>query len=429
MRLALFLLLLLLPCTSFGGTLFTLIELAVKNNPEVKRALEEEKISELQYKEAVADFLPKVSLQYVKTSLSDVPAYSMALSGFPPARFNILEDNFYELKVNLTQPLFTGGRLLFGVKMKKEFKTASFFRFKETVLKVVTEVKKDYYTLLEANSALKIAEKTLSAIKEHYRTVKAFYDEGIVPRRDLLEATFKLKEAEENLEKAKSFYRKALEKLKKDTGYAVKEVPLDEGELSYVPVKLSEKELLTLAFRNRPIIKAVEAVERGTNYGVKVAYSRFLPELLLQASYDRTDRYPGIGNFDSTSVSLVFNFPIFEGGKRFLAVKEAKAKKRQAELSIKKIKDSVRLQVVSAFSTLKATEARIASAKAMVESARELLRVSKERYRERVGTSTEVVDAIAYLAKAEGLLNSALADYNRALADLEYAVGTTLRPE
>jgi outer membrane protein TolC len=62
----------------------------------------------------------------------------------------------------------------------------------------------------------------------------------------------------------------------------------------------------------------------------------------------------------------------------------------------------------------------------MVKDAQELLKTSKERYREHVGTSTEVVDAIAYLARAKGFLNSALADYNRALADLEYATGLTL---
>jgi len=62
----------------------------------------------------------------------------------------------------------------------------------------------------------------------------------------------------------------------------------------------------------------------------------------------------------------------------------------------------------------------------MVEEARELLRDSRERYREHVGTSTEVVDAIAYLYNARRALNSALSDYNIALSKLEYAVGKRL---
>jgi outer membrane protein TolC len=40
-----------------------------------------------------------------------------------------------------------------------------------------------------------------------------------------------------------------------------------------------------------------------------------------------------------------------------------------------------------------------------------------------VGTSTEVVDAIAYLQQAESSLASAAADYYKALYRLRYAVG------
>ena len=428
MRFLVFLLAFLTPFVVRADTLSTIIEAALKNNPEVKAALEEEKISELQYREAVADFLPEVNLQYTRTSLSDVPTYSMTVpsAGLPPMRFEIMEDNFYDFKLSLKQPLFTGGRLFYGVKLRKELKTATFYRFRETVLKVVTEVKKDYYSFLEAKSAVEIAEKTLEAVKEHYKMVKAFYDEGIVPRRDLLEATFKMREAEENLERAKSAYRKILEKLRKDTGYSVKDIPTDGEELDYIPVKLSEEELINLALKNRPIIRVFEATKKGANYGVKLAYSQFLPAVFLGFSYDRTNQYPGIGTFSSSAVSISVNFPIFQGGKRFWKLREAKSKKRQVEISLEEAKHAVRLQVVAALSSLRAAEARIETAKAMVKDAQELLKTSKERYREHVGTSTEVVDAIAYLARAKGFLNSALADYNRALADLEYATGLTL---
>ncbi|TCK06447.1 TolC family protein [Phorcysia thermohydrogeniphila] len=427
MRFLAFLLAFLVPFTVKADTLSTIVKAALENNPEIKRALEEERISELQYREAIANFLPDISLQYTRTSLSDVPGYSMAFPGLPATRFEILESSFYEFKLSLRQPLFTGGRLSFGVKLRKELKTATFYRFKETVLKVLTEVKKDYYSLLEAKSAVEIAEKILESAKEHYKTVKAFYDEGVVPRRDLLEAAFKVKEAEENLERAKSAYRKTLEKLKKDTGYSLENIPLDGEKLDYVPVKLSEEELIDLALENRPIIKALQATKKGADYGVKLTYSQFLPAVFLSFSYDRTDQYPGIGTFDASAVSVLVNFPIFQGGKRFWKLKEAKSKKRQVELSLEETKHAVRLQVVAALSSLKAAKARVEAAEAMVEDAKELLKTSRERYREHVGTSTEVVDAIAYLARAEGFLNSALADYNRALAELEYATGVTLK--
>ena len=423
----LLLLMVLIPSLSMAETvkdLKSLLKIAVENNPEIKISKKEREISNYQFKEAVGRFLPTVKFQYTKTSLSDVPAYTMSLPGLSPMEFSIMEKNFYTLNLNLTQPLFTGGKLTYNLKMKEELKTASFYQFQETVLKVLTEIKKDYYTLSEAKSAVEIAESYLKAVKEHLKDVKAFFDEGIVPRRDFLEAEVRVRDAEEQLENAKRAYRVALEKLRSDAGRSDIEVKV--GELKYLHSNFTEKELLKAAFENRPLLKYLEKLKKGANYGVKLSYSQFLPNVVLSLSYDRTDQYPMNGNFDRTAVGIAVQFPIFEGAQRFWKVKEAKAQKAKAELSIKKAKDLVRLQVISAYTALKAAEARIRTAKKMVEEAEELLRDSRERYREHVGTSTEVTDAIAYYVKAKGYLNSALADYNRALADLEYAVGKSL---
>jgi outer membrane protein TolC len=308
--------------------------------------------------------------------------------------------------------------------MKEEFKTASFYQFQETVLKVLTEIKKDYYTLSEAKSAVEIAESYLKTARKHLKDVKAFFDEGIVPRRDFLEAEVRVRDAEEQFENAKRAYRVALEKLKKDLGK--EDIEIKEGKLNYVPLNLKEEKLLNLAFKNRSLLKYLEKLKKGADYGVKLSYSMFLPDIVLSLSYDRTDQYSLNGNFDRTAVGIAVQFPIFEGAQRFWKVKKAKAQRGKAEFSIKKAEDLVRLQVISACTAIRTAEARIKTAKMMVEEAEELLKDSKERYREHVGTSTEVTDAIAYYVKAKGYLNSALADYNRALADLEYAIGVSI---
>ncbi|WP_163327822.1 TolC family protein [Desulfurobacterium thermolithotrophum] len=423
----LILLIALIPSLSMAKTvsdLKSLLEIAIKNNPEIKLSGKEKEISNYQFKEAIGNFLPKVKLQYTKTFLSDVPTYKMALQGLPSTKFSVMEKNFYTLNLSLTQPLFTGGKLTYNLKMKEELKTVSFYQFQETVLKVLTNVKKDYYNLSEAKSAVEIAESYLQAAKRHLKDVKAFFDEGIVPKRDLLEAKVRVRDAEEQLEKARRTYKVALEKLKNDVG--INDIEIKVEKLEYLPVNLTEKELLHLAFENRPLLKYLRSLKKSTDYAVKLSYSQFLPNIVLNLSYDRTNQYPMNGNFDNTAVGITIQLPIFEGIQRFWKVKEAKTQKAKAEISIKKAKDLIKLQVISAYTALKAAEARIKTAKIMVEEAKELLRDSEERYKEHVGTSTEVTDAIAYYVKAKGYLNSALADYNRALADLEYAVGKSM---
>jgi len=396
----------------------------LKNSKEIQKARSEYRISDLLYREAVSAYFPTINLFYSRTNLSEVPNYSFSLPGAPPATFSLFNDSYYQFGVKLNQPLFTGGQITYSVKLRNKQKKATYYLFKETVNRVILTVKEDYYNLLKAKASVKTAETYLKAAKSHYRDVRAFFEEGIVPRRDLLEAEVKLRDAEEKLTYAKSLYTVALEKLKTDVG--VPEIPFSpKGTLKFEPVNFSLDELLKTAFESRPILKYAEMMKKASNEGVKLSASAFSPKAFLSIGYQKTDQYPG-EVYSSTAVSFTVNFPLFEGGKRFFQLERAREERHKAEVSLRELKDRVRLQVVSAYTRLQSAASRVRTAQSQVEEAKELLRDSKERYREHVGTSTEVVDAIAYLYSAERALNSALADYNSALAQLEFAVGKPL---
>lgn len=418
------LLIFLLPVNLRAGEIEKLISLALENSKEIQKVRADCKISDLLYREAVSSYFPTVNLFYRKTNLTDVPTYSFSLPGFPSATFSLFNSNYYQFGVNLSQPIFTGGQITFSVRLREKQKRASYYFFKETVNRVVLSVKEDYYNLLKAKASVETAKAYLKAAKKHYRDVKAFFDEGIVPRRDLLEAEVKLRDAEEKLTYARALYRVALEKLKTDVGVPdIDFVP--EGELHFEPVKFKLEELLKTAYSSRPLLKYARMVKRAADEGVRLSASAFSPKLFLGVNYQKTDQYPG-ETYSSTAVSFTLNFPLFEGGKRFFEVERAREERRKAEISLKDLRDRVRLQVVSAYTKLLSAQARVKTARSEVKEAEELLRDSRERYREHVGTSTEVVDAIAYLYSARNSLNSALADYNIALSELEFAVGKPL---
>jgi len=417
-----FLVMVLIPNLVFGkqvSDLDELVKLALQNNPEIEMVRKKKNISEYEFKKAIGEFLPSLKLEYSKNHLSNVPSFNFNF-GVVSSEFSTMNKNFYDFKLSLTQPIFMGGKLILNYKIKEKKKEVVYYELQEKVLEIVKNIKKDYYELCEARSNVEIAKKFLEAAKEHLKTVESFYSEGLIPRRELLEAKVKLFEARERLENAKNFYEISLEKLRKDVG--VENLEVKAEKLSYEPLNLSLEELLNTAYKVRPIFKYLKLLEDTAKYGEKIAYGQFLPNLLLNLSYEKTDQYVG-DEYSATSFSLILQFPIFEGGKRYWDLKVAKEKENEVQTLIKKTRDLVRLQVVSAFKKLKSCEKRIETAKRMVEEAEELLKTSKERYKEQVGTSTEVVDAIAYYVKAKEFLNSAIANYNKALADLEYAVG------
>ena len=423
MRLVLCLLFLLLTPPAVAEPLKEILRLALENNPKVRLAKEELKVSEMDYRKAVSGFFPELHLRYSRTSLSDTPDYSVSFPGAPKVRFDVMKDSFYTFTLSLQQPIYTGGRLFYRARQSARAKESAFFLFKEVLLKVATVTKEDYYSYLEAVSAVRIAQEHLKAMREHLKVVRAFYEEGVVPRRDLLEAQLSLRRSEEELEKAKNLEAVALERLKADTGYTLKELAPEPNGPKCPPFPLKEDLLVSLAFENRPLLFALRKAKRGADCAVKLSYSRFLPSVFLDLSYSRTDSYPGRGTFDYTSVSVVLDFPVFKGLERFWEVRRAKAERRKAERKLEEAMNAVRFQVVSAVACARSALARLKTAEAMVERAEKLLEDAKERYRERVGTSTEVVDAIDYMTTARETLNTAVADFNRALARLEGAVG------
>jgi len=411
-----------MPLGAKGEELEELIAKALKTSPKVIQVRSSAKAARYRVKEAYGNYLPKVEWKYLYTDLSDAPSYQMALPGLPPTEFQLFKRKFYQWEVGAQIPLFTGGRVYGLVKLRKAQAGAAEKEVKEVERRLLAEVAQDYYEVLKAKALVRAAEEALKAAKEHYRVAKAFFEEGVVPRRDLLEAQVKVSQAEEALEKAKGYYRVALEKLRSTVGdYSV----IPKGELSYAlpPVSDSLKELIEKALRKRALVRAAEEGLKGAKAAENLAKSSFAPQVGAQVAYYRTSQYPMSGNFGYKSASLVISFPIFEGGKRFWKLKEAKEEELKARARLEEVRRAVRLQVVAAYADLQTAKKRFESAKRRVEEARELLKDAKERYKEQVGTSTEVVDAIAYLQEAESSLASAAADYYEALYQLKYATG------
>ena len=416
--------LLILTASASAGNLKDIIRLGIENNPELKVYRQRMKISNYEYREAISDFFPKASISYSSVDISKSPSFPFSIPGMPePMNFDLTRRKYYDLSLQVKQPIFTGGYLYYRAKAKHAIKKASYYELLEELNGVVNTIKDDYYFFLRSRISVKVAEEYVQSAKSHLEDTLAFFNQGIVPRRDLLEAQVKLRQAEENLERAKGAYNVSLEKLRKDVGVSVNP---NGDNLTFKRVRLSEKELLRTAFERRPILTAARLGCDEGRYGVKLSYSQFLPHVEASFSYDRTNQYPLNGNFHSKTAAVGISFPIFEGFQRFWKVEESRSRLLSARANLKKLKDAVKLQVLSSYYDFKVAESQVETARAMVKEAKQLLSDSNERYREHVGTSTDVTDAIAYYFNAKQSLVSALANYNKALSDLEFAIGGSI---
>ena len=87
------------------------------------------------------------------------------------------------------------------------------------------------------------------------------------------------------------------------------------------------------------------------------------------------------------------------------------------------VEEPERPAIIAEQETLK--EKQILVAATAIVQAEENFRINTERYREQVGTSTEVIDAQTLLTKARSDRHNALGDFNISRARLERATGVS----
>ncbi len=102
------------------------------------------------------------------------------------------------------------------------------------------------------------------------------------------------------------------------------------------------------------------------------------------------------------------NWNFWEWGKTKFRVDAGRARENQAIAASKELTDQISLEIKNAYLMLREAENQIAVSQKLIEQAEENFRISEERYKERVATSTEVLDAQTLLTRAKSEYASAI---------------------
>ena len=104
-------------------------------------------------------------------------------------------------------------------------------------------------------------------------------------------------------------------------------------------------------------------------------------------------------------------------------VKEKLSRLSQANYRKEDILDNIELEVKQAFLRTKETEKNITTVEKAIEQAKENLRITEERYKEQVSTTTDVLVAQTLLTETMRNYYNALYDFKIAKAVLYRAIG------
>ncbi len=417
-------------------TLESSIDIALKNSIVINIAKEGSKSATAQKKEAITGFLPKFSTSYSYTRLNEDPFNRFY--GFPPGPLygmNNVEipvgtkDN-YNWIIEAKQPLFAGGGILANYQASSIGENIARLEETSKYQDVVQDVKIAYFNILRAQSIQEVARQSVEMLKAHRDVAENYFKVGMIPKNDLLHAEVELANGKLSLVKAKN----AVELAKSSFNTVLKTQDISEPVevvdiLTYHPFKQSFEECLNIALQAMPELKISSLKAQQAGKLVQVAQSDYFPSLSVVGNYTRFGDEPSVSGSDykdmeSWYLMAVASWNFWEWGKTKFRVDASKARENQAIEASKELNDQIILKIKNAYLILQETENQIFVSQKLIEQAEENFRISEERYKERVATSTEVLDAQTLLTEAKSEYANALGDYNVNYAKLQRAMGT-----
>lgn len=395
------------------------VKRALAYNPQLEAIRAQLLGTEFARRASVGRFLPSVGGSYGYTYHDRKNAYS-----------NEYDD--WTASVNVNQPIFQGFNLLANWQRAELTKESTAAQLKDVELALVSNVQKNFLSLLKARKDVKSAEDSVARLESQLKVISAFYDVGLRPKAEVLDAEVDLASAKQDLLRAENAVSTQLTSLNTLLNIPVESQVDYVGELKKFPFdEITLHEGLNRAYDARPDLqvgeKAVSIAEKDST----IASSSMYPS--VDAGWDYVNRGTDAGLSDKGSytynnkeywtVGVQAKMSIFEWGSDYYGVKQADQVVKQLEAELENTRLNAGFEVKTAMLNLNAANDRINVAQKSVDAAEEAYRMAVARYQAQVGTNTDVLNAQSRLTTSEAQLSQALADYGTAISELYVAMG------
>ncbi len=331
------------------------------------------------------------------------------------------EQDFAFAGVAASYTLYDFGRRNARVRQAVAYTEAATEGYLSSKGDVSLQVIEAYFRILEAGRLVQAATEEVAQITEHRRVAQVLFEEGVVTRNDVLQADVRLASAVQK--------RLAMTNTRENgwllLNFLTGDDPGFRGELDEAPAPIGSNHdatASTAAPVNRHDIKAQKQMLEAREFEVLGNRENYVPEIYtrLAADYVQNDKVREQAIFSAT---LGIRVNLFDGYAS-QAARERAVKERSKQLDALRLSEQrALLEIRTARNDAAVARERIKVAEAAIRGSEENLRINKERYQERVGIASEVLDAQTLATQAKTDYYRALYDSRTAAARLQHALG------
>lgn len=467
-------------------TLREALEIALQSNPRVQSVRNDIAVANWNLNSAYGALLPSAS---ISSGVSWQGAGEQRFGSITADQLGFQDQpSFLISSYNVGASFSLSGRTLMAPGQARRDRDATRAQVRTAEANLRLNVTKAYLEVLRQIEGLSLAEQELSRAELNLRLAQGRQEVGSGSAIDVQQAEVSVGRAEITLLQSRTGVRNARVRLLQNMGSDLSAEPTLETTFAVTEPTWTMDALYGMAISQNPDLQALRAGEESARYGVRMAWSSYLPSLSVSAGFSGFTRQasstegqeraaiaaglaavaqcqflndlisqlpdpPPLQNcsllatppsaieaireandafpFDFTeqppSASLSISIPVFQGLGRQRELENARAVLNDNRFLIREQELALRADIESRLAIV-----RTAYQTALIEErnqslADEQLRLAQERYRLNLLNFIDLVEAETVKARADRERLFSIFTYHDAIADLEAVVGTPLR--
>lgn len=333
-------------------------------NPVVDKIRMSRKIADLNERIATSGWYPEIEANASASYQSDVLDFPLEAPGFKIPNFS---KDHYNLALNITQPVFDGGRTSASKKLEDYSGDLTVASLESDLLSIKEQVDQVYFSILILQKQMEITGLVISDLEEQLETVQSQVKNGVILPGN--EASLRAEVLNKEQDRTKIRYNLM-------AAYEVLSELLDRDIPSMMNLKLPEKEGWKREdfYQIRPELEAIDARQNIIDSQIDLANSNKLPTVSVFArpSYGR----PGFNIFED---DLQFNWIVgLQARWSFKSTRNASIKTDLLSLEQKKLEEDRTLFNRKQNSALNRLKRDVQAIDEQIERDKEILELRKQ---------------------------------------------------
>jgi outer membrane protein len=375
----------------FAETLAGALSAAYHNNSTLEAERARQRGTDELVPQALAGWRPTISAQgSVAHELRDAPNL------FGNRTYSVTNPG--SLSIQLTQPIFRGFKTVEGTAQAEANVRAGRQQLLSVEQTTLFNAVQAYMNVIQAREILSLRRKNVSVLQSQLDASSARFKAGELTRTDVAQSRATLSGAQGQVALAVANVQSAEANYKTVIGRS-------PGKL-VMPKLASRPKSLQSAFQiaqeTNPNILAAAQVQLAAEHNVNVIGGDLLPTINLQASAsisgDLSDANSGV---TTGLIQGVVSVPIYEAGRVYSGVRQAKEVVSQNRIQVISAVRSVRESVVNAWNNIIATGQNLSAARAQVEASNLALDGVRQEYQVGSRSTIDVLNTQQLVVNAQ----------------------------